>query len=63
MLIGCADDLVVSHTGGKHAGGGVRGNRLVCALAAPLAQSARLARWRVDSSGTPAPDGQCRTPI
>jgi hypothetical protein len=38
ILIGCADDLVVSDPGREHSGGSVRGARLVYALAKKFAE-------------------------
>jgi hypothetical protein len=40
ILFGRADDLVVLNIGCEHAGGGVRGHRFVCAIAASFAGGA-----------------------
>jgi hypothetical protein len=44
ILVGCADDLVVSDPGGKHTGRSVCGDRPLCAPAATSAEIPRLAR-------------------
>src|ERR1700688_139091 len=51
ILLGCADDLVVPDPGCEHAGGSVRGDRLVHAIAAAFAGCACGARTCERSRG------------
>ena len=63
ILIGCADDLVVSDTGWEHTACSVRGHRHLCAFAPSPAESARLARRNFDGSENSTSAGQHRTLI